>query len=68
MKTLCAVLAVALTLGGCVVPPPRGHHDRHDYDRRDDRDRYDRDGDARPRDGYGPDGRWDSRNCVPGRC
>lgn len=72
MKQLFSWAAVLLTLGGCVVPPPdrHGYHDRDNGTYRHERhDRYERGPDAGPRPGpgYGPNGRWDSRNCPPDR-
>lgn len=67
MKQLLALAAAVLSLGGCIVPPAdRGDQDRGDRDRGSEQGRLPGSGE-RPGNGYGPDGRWDSRNCIPDR-
>jgi hypothetical protein len=71
MKQLLALAAVVLSLGGCMAPPvDRGHQDQSedqgDWGRGSEQGRRPGPGEHRG-DGYGPDGRWDSRNCIPDR-
>lgn len=69
MKQLLFLAAAVLSLAGCIASPPDHRHGGQDQGERDQGSEYSRkpSPDMRSGDGFGPDGQWDSRNCIPDR-